>query len=252
MYAATESASSWRRRRRQFRRSRACIRPSTGCSRSASCWNCWRRQRTKLSTVIAELPPFHMAVGHVEGAWETKGRVMRCLIEQFAKLPHETVDGIKVYLADHEWVLIRPDNDTTLFHLAAEARSLPAAQELIADYGGLVRRYVQEPCAPLATIDENGDRWVLATRSVAATLAESATTKRYLDPCPSPSAPTAGAPSSATSLPSPTCAMWPRPSPRSCWRMPATDQRRSDRLTLRHWRLSVSTHASSPIAMPGR
>jgi mannose-1-phosphate guanylyltransferase/phosphomannomutase len=117
------------------------------------------QQRTKLSTVIMELPPFHVAVGHVEGAWETKGRVMRCLIEQFAKLPHETVDGIKVRLAEKEWVLIRPDNDTTLFHLTAEARSLPSAQELIADYGGLVRRYIQEPCAPLAMIEGNGDRW---------------------------------------------------------------------------------------------
>jgi mannose-1-phosphate guanylyltransferase/phosphomannomutase len=118
------------------------------------------RQRTKLSTVITELPPFHVAVGHVEGAWETKGRVMRCLIEQFAKLPHETVDGIKVHLAEREWVLIRPDNDTTLFHLTAEARSLPSAQELIADYGGIVRRYIQEPCAPLAVVDGNGDRWI--------------------------------------------------------------------------------------------
>ena len=42
---------------------------------------------------------------------------------------------------------VRPDNDTPQFHLTAEARSLPAAQELVADYGGLVRRYVQEPCS---------------------------------------------------------------------------------------------------------
>ena len=37
-------------------------------------------QRTTLSQVIADLPPFHVATGHVDGAWETKGRVMRCLI----------------------------------------------------------------------------------------------------------------------------------------------------------------------------
>ncbi len=30
---------------------------------------------------------------------------MRCLMQQFAKLQHETVDGIKVILNDDEWVL---------------------------------------------------------------------------------------------------------------------------------------------------
>ena len=104
-------------------------------------------QHTTLSQVIAELPPFSVAAGAVEGSWESKGRVMRCLIEQFSKMQHETVDGIKVHLGDHEWVLIRPDNDTTVFHLTAEARSLPSAQELVADYGGLVQRYIQDPSA---------------------------------------------------------------------------------------------------------
>ena len=101
-------------------------------------------QNTTLSQVIAELPPFNVAVGTVEGSWESKGHVMRCLIEQFSKMQHETVDGIKVHLGDHEWVLIRPDNDTTSFHLTAEAKSLSSAQELIADYGGLVQRYIQD------------------------------------------------------------------------------------------------------------
>jgi mannose-1-phosphate guanylyltransferase / phosphomannomutase len=104
------------------------------------------RQDTKLSQVIAELPPFCIATGDVEGMWETKGSVMRCLIEQLSKMRHETLDGIKVYLGDTEWILIRPDNDTSTFHLVAEARTLGAAQEIIADYGGVVHRYVQSPC----------------------------------------------------------------------------------------------------------
>jgi mannose-1-phosphate guanylyltransferase/phosphomannomutase len=102
-------------------------------------------QQTQLSAVIAGLPPFHIATGMVVGAWETKGRIMRCLIQQFAKLRYETIDGIKVHLGDGEWVLIRPDSDTATFHLVAEARSLQAAQELIADYGGIVHRYTQKP-----------------------------------------------------------------------------------------------------------
>ena len=114
-------------------------------------------QRTTLSHVIAELPPFNVAVGAVEGSWESKGRVMRCLIEQFSRMEHETIDGIKVHLGDREWVLIRPDNDTTVFHLTAEARSLHSAQELIADYGGLVQEYIHDSRAPLNGLPHGRD-----------------------------------------------------------------------------------------------
>ena len=95
---------------------------------------------------MADLPPFYMASGVVPATWETKGRVMRCLMEQFAKFRTETIDGLKIYLSDESWVLIRPDADQPIFHITAEANSAAAAQELIADYGGLVRRLVQTPC----------------------------------------------------------------------------------------------------------
>ncbi len=105
------------------------------------------RRKTRLSQVIAGLPPFYIATGDVEGQWDSKGRVMRCLIGQFSRLRHETMDGIKVYVDDDEWVLIRPDNDTAVFHLTAEARSELGAQKLVADYGGIVHAFVCEPCA---------------------------------------------------------------------------------------------------------
>jgi mannose-1-phosphate guanylyltransferase/phosphomannomutase len=103
-------------------------------------------QHCSLSDVVAGLPAFFVASGDVAGAWETKGRVMRCLLQQFAGLRHETLDGVKVYLNNEEWVLIRPDEESGVFHLVAEAESSAVAQELVADYGGLVRSFVQVPC----------------------------------------------------------------------------------------------------------
>ncbi len=107
-------------------------------------------QNARLSEVIASLPPFFLASGRVVGNQETKGRIMRRLMQQFAKFRHDTIDGIKVYLDDGEWVLIRPDEEAAVFHLVAEARALVAAQELIADYGGLVRGIVPEPFGGVA------------------------------------------------------------------------------------------------------
>jgi mannose-1-phosphate guanylyltransferase/phosphomannomutase len=104
-------------------------------------------QKTRLSDVIAGLPPFHIATGKVDGVWETKARVMLCLARVLSKLPQEVLDGLKVNLNDHEWVLVRPDTSTASFSLVAEGRTLRAAQEIIADYGGIVHKYVQAPCS---------------------------------------------------------------------------------------------------------
>ncbi|HEX9116745.1 MAG TPA: sugar phosphate nucleotidyltransferase [Anaerolineae bacterium] len=103
-------------------------------------------EHTRLSQVIAGLPPFFMAIDQVESSWEAKGRVMRCLMEQFGQYRTETTDGVKVYLDDVEWVLIRPDGDRAIFHIAAEARSEAAAQEIAARYGRLVVSLTQAPC----------------------------------------------------------------------------------------------------------
>jgi mannose-1-phosphate guanylyltransferase/phosphomannomutase len=105
------------------------------------------QQNVQLSEVVNSLSPFFMAASEVVGSWEIKGRVMRCLMEQFAKFRNETLDGIKVFLSDDTWVLIRPDADQPVFHIIAEAKSLIAAQEIVADYGGLVRNLVITPCA---------------------------------------------------------------------------------------------------------
>jgi mannose-1-phosphate guanylyltransferase/phosphomannomutase len=118
------------------------------------------QQKLRLSQVVASLPPFHISSGEVPGTWETKGRVMRCLMEQFAKFRIETVDGLKIYLSEESWVLIRPDADEPVFHITAEAGSLAAAQEIVADYGGLVRELAQ---AGQSAHDQGRPGWQLTS-----------------------------------------------------------------------------------------
>ena len=116
------------------------------------------KQHAQLSQVVADLPPFFVAADQVEGTWDSKGRVMRCLMEQFAKDRIDTTDGVKIYLDDKEWVLIRPDNDRAVFHIVAEARSNPAAQELVSIYGQLVSNLARDPCKPDAYADLRSSR----------------------------------------------------------------------------------------------
>jgi mannose-1-phosphate guanylyltransferase/phosphomannomutase len=110
-------------------------------------------QHTQLSQVVADLPPFFVATDQVETAWDSKGRVMRCLMEQFARERIDTTDGVKIHLDDKEWVLIRSDADRAIFQIVAEAHSTSAARELVGRYGRLVTELAGEPCKPDAQTD---------------------------------------------------------------------------------------------------
>ncbi len=95
-------------------------------------------QRTKLSEVVRDLPAFHIAKGRVNCPWEAKGTVMRLLNEQYKNVPIERLDGVKIYLSEQEWVLVRPDPDHPLFHITAEAASAQQAEDLVEKYRRIV------------------------------------------------------------------------------------------------------------------
>lgn len=91
----------------------------------------------RLSDVLADLPPYYMARIRVPCRWESKGKVMRILNQQFQG---EQVDGIKVEL-DNEWVLILPDPDSPFFQVIAEGSSEDRARLLVDKYGSMVTSY---------------------------------------------------------------------------------------------------------------
>jgi mannose-1-phosphate guanylyltransferase / phosphomannomutase len=95
------------------------------------------RYGTKLSDVVAGLPPYHLIRTQVNCPWEYKGKVMRILSEQYRERREQPIDGVKIDLGE-EWVLVLPDADRPLFHVLAESRSRDAAQALADKYARVV------------------------------------------------------------------------------------------------------------------
>ncbi|MGQ9716060.1 MAG: nucleotidyl transferase, partial [Anaerolineae bacterium] len=96
-------------------------------------------QETTLSAVAAGLPPFHTAVRTVPCPWEAKGKVMRLLNEQFKDYRSDSLDGVKVFLQEDEWVLVLPDPDSPRFYLYVEAPNEKLAQDLADKYSRVVQ-----------------------------------------------------------------------------------------------------------------
>ena len=91
----------------------------------------------RLSQVVDDLPPYYMSRTMVNCPWESKGKVMRILSEQYRERRTKPIDGIKIDLGK-EWVLVLPDADRPLFHVVAESFSNEQAQALAEKYARVV------------------------------------------------------------------------------------------------------------------
>ncbi|MGC8874216.1 MAG: sugar phosphate nucleotidyltransferase [Chloroflexia bacterium] len=93
---------------------------------------------TSLSEVLGTLPTYHHSRQKVPCRWESKGRVMRLLNEQYAGRIVERIDGVKIEMGGRSWVLVVPDADGPYFHIYADGETEEQAQALAEKYAGLV------------------------------------------------------------------------------------------------------------------
>jgi mannose-1-phosphate guanylyltransferase/phosphomannomutase len=64
---------------------------------------------------------------------------MRLLNQQYKDRLGEQIDGVKINLGDDEWVLVLPDADRPVFHVAVQAPSDERAYELLNRYERIVQ-----------------------------------------------------------------------------------------------------------------
>ena len=88
--------------------------------------------------------------------WESKGRVMRTLLDTHRDKVVDLVDGIKVFV-DSGFVLVRPDPDEPLYHIIASVSEEQRARDLVTEYSRLVREAQQNgaTAAPAVTTAES-------------------------------------------------------------------------------------------------
>ncbi len=100
------------------------------------------RTDKSLSEVRRSLPSVSIAQESVSTPWESKGTVMRTLVES-ADAPLELVDGVKALYPDGRWALALPDPDAPLTHVWAEASTQAEAKSLAKEWVKRIRRVVR-------------------------------------------------------------------------------------------------------------
>ncbi|MDD3654425.1 MAG: mannose-1-phosphate guanyltransferase [Desulfotomaculaceae bacterium] len=87
------------------------------------------RQQVTLSELIAEVPNFFTNKREVPVPWETKGRVIRTLIQNSSNERLELLDGIKVFHPDG-WALVLPDPEQPVCRVFSEGSTMEIAESL--------------------------------------------------------------------------------------------------------------------------
>ena len=115
------------------------------------------RSGRTLSSVTAEVPRWsHLEVEEF-CPWESKGRVMRVLLERHRDASVDLADGIKV-LVEGGYVLMLPDPDRPCYHVVASVENEATARALLEEYAQRVRaaQAATSAARPAASVLEKG------------------------------------------------------------------------------------------------
>ena len=82
-----------------------------------------------LSVLIGEVPAYERVERVMTCAWETKGRLMRRLIEENQGRPLDLTDGLRIQ-AEEGWALILPDGEEPFIRVFSEAGTAEEADAL--------------------------------------------------------------------------------------------------------------------------
>ena len=96
-----------------------------------------------LSEIEKETPKLYMYKNNIYCSKEQKGKVMRMLVEESEGMERQLIDGIKIFLGGHQWVLCIPDSERDIFHVNAEAPSLREAKRLVKLYSNKINRFIK-------------------------------------------------------------------------------------------------------------
>jgi mannose-1-phosphate guanylyltransferase/phosphomannomutase len=94
--------------------------------------------QTPLSEMRRRLPTSTYITATEFCPWESKGKVMRRLLEDHHGQNVDLVDGLKVFV-DGGFVLVRPDPDEPSYHVVASVGDEATAKRLVAEYLEKVR-----------------------------------------------------------------------------------------------------------------
>lgn len=98
----------------------------------------------KLSDLIASLPSFYYNISRAKCSQALKGKMMRMFLEDAKGKESSTLDGVKIWLDKHDWILMIPDQYNDHLNLYIQAQDDTKGQEILASYTAKIEEWSKQ------------------------------------------------------------------------------------------------------------
>ncbi len=96
-----------------------------------------------LSRLRSEIPSFFYRMRKINVPSHKKGKIMRMFVEGAEGLKTSHLDGVKVWISDKEWVLLKPDAHDEFVSLFVQAKEEKRGIELLGEYTNTIKRWLE-------------------------------------------------------------------------------------------------------------
>ncbi len=99
------------------------------------------KNNTTLSKMIASLPNSYYKVTKVECSQALKGKMMRMFLEDAKDKRSSTLDGVKIWLDENDWILMIPDHYSDHLNLYVQAVNAEKGEAILATYREKIEKW---------------------------------------------------------------------------------------------------------------
>lgn len=103
-----------------------------------------KKANTTLSQIKAQIPEFYFKGENLPCPSNKKGKIMRKFLEDAKNLKTLTVDGVKIYLNDKEWILMVPNEYNEYLNFYIQAKNEKNANEIFTSYKEKIKSWIDE------------------------------------------------------------------------------------------------------------
>lgn len=95
----------------------------------------------ELSKLIDSLPTFYYNMTQKECSQALKGKMMRMFLEDSKGKRSSTLDGVKIWLSENDWILMIPDQYADKINLYIQAENDERGQEILSTYTAKIEEW---------------------------------------------------------------------------------------------------------------
>lgn len=102
------------------------------------------KSKTKISNIVQQLPKFVFRGENVACPSEFKGKMMRKFLEDGANKETSSVDGVKTWINEDEWLLMVPDEHADFLNIYIQAKNEKNASKIFGKYQNKIEKWIGE------------------------------------------------------------------------------------------------------------